>query len=738
LIEHIWEGAAVTDNTLEQCLAEIRRVLGDDSRHPRFIKTVPRAGYRFIGAVEEVRLEVSVSGTLAEAAAGVAGSQERAGNHKQTAAETTLARRTAPISPLLRSRAALVSLLTILIVGVAVSIYVIQRRRSPARSLAGVTLPSSAGKRSLAVMYFDNESGDSDLNWLREGLADMMITGLSRSEKLTVLSRQQLHALLDRLGHNESEKIRLDEALDLAQKSQAQIFVLGSFARLGSQMRIDAQLHDARDGQLLAAERLVVDQPAQILTQVDLLSLKLATYLAATPADQQASLASVMTHNLEAYRYYSLGLEKAQALQNPEAIAFFERAVALDPEFAMAHARIGYIYSVTWNFRDKGKSYLEKAFQLSGRLTEKDKLHIAAWYAIANFDYSGAIKSFREIVSRFPLEVEAYRRLGVLLQGEERFDEAIEVFKQGLVIDSGAKELYNGLGGVYSDLGRHDEAIDCFQRYVQLVPQEANAHDSLALGYQGAGRYDEAIAEYQKASSLKPDFEIAIVHIGNAYFQQGRYQRAIKEYERYIQNAPSDFERSRGYNSIAYVELRKGNLGAAQLAAKSGQKYNPKSFDLLLLIAIEKRDLTTAARLKEEIDKLPYPERGIRGSQRPNFYFRGYLNLKSGRTAEAIDDFKAALKHRSQLWNFDTYEDCLANGFLDVGRYDEAIAEYERILKLNPNYPLVHYHLAQAYERKGQRDRARAAYQRFLEVWKDADADVPEVAAAKKQLSSQL
>jgi len=68
----------------------------------------------------------------------------------------------------------------------------------------------------------------------------------------------------------------------------------------------------------------------------------------------------------------------------------------------------------------------------------------------------------------------------------------------------------------------------------------------------------------------------------------------------------------------------------------------------------------------------------------------------------------------------------------DLESATEAIAEYQRILKLNPNYPLVHYHLALAYERKGQRDQPRSEYERFLQVWKDADSDIPEVVPARK------
>ena len=728
LIDKIWDGAAVTDNTLEQCLAEVRRALGDNSRHPRFIKTIPRAGYRFIAEVEEAAAD-----QINKPARVTTPNLESNQTGDSSFADKSISTRT-PTQPSFVRRLS-VALAVILVVTFLVGWYFIRRRSSAASSLS-LTLPNAANKRPVAVMYFDNESGNSDLDWMRAGLADMIITDLSRSQTLSVLSRQQLQVLLDRIGHKESEKIHLDEALSVAQKSQARVVVLGTFAKLGDQIRIDVHLHDARDGQLLTAERLVVDQPAQILSQVDLLSLKLASYLAATPGNPETGLASVMTNNLEAYRYYSLGVEKMQALQNPEAIALFEKAITLDPDFAMAHARIGYIYAVIWGVSpDKGKPYLEKAFQLSSRLTEKDRLFIAGWYAIANFDYDGAIKSFREIVTRFPLEVDGYRRLGNLLHGEERSQEAIEILKQGLVIDSGAKDLYNALGSVYSDSGRHDEAIASFQHYVQLVPEEANAHDSLGSGYQWAGRYDEAIAEYQRALTLKPDFEIAIIHLGNTYFQQGRYREALKEYERYIQDAHSDVERSRGYYSIEYVELRRMNIAAAQRAASSGQKYNPKGFDQSFFIAIEKKDLATAAKLKDELEKLQIPARGSRGSQRPLWHFRGMFDLSSGRSAEAINDFKEALTRRPETWNFDAFEDCLANAYLELARFDEAIAEYERILKLNPNYPLVHYHLALAYERKGQPDQARAEYEQFLNVWKDADADIPEVIAAKKALA---
>ncbi|HEY7506899.1 MAG TPA: tetratricopeptide repeat protein, partial [Nitrososphaera sp.] len=498
-------------------------------------------------------------------------------------------------------------------------------------------------------------------------------------------------------------------------------------------------LHKVRDGQLLVAERLVVDQPAQILTQVDLLSIKIASHLGAstTGEETKAGLTSVMTNNLEAYRYYSLAVEKAQALHTQEATVLLQKAVALDPQFAMAYARIGYAYGVTGSDSEKAKPFLEKAFRLSGRLTEKDKLHIAAWYAIANLDYLAAIASFREIVSRYPLEVEAYGRLARLLRGEERYDEALEIVKQGLVIDPGAKDLYNALGSSYSEIGRHDEALKMFQRYVELAPAEPNAYDSLGLGYQWAGRYSEAIKAYQRALELNSRFEVAVIHLGNTYFQRGRYREALTMFQQYLSLAKTDFERSRAYSAIGLVHFRKGNLNGAKEAGNNSFNLKRESVPVAFLLALELNDLTTADRLMKVISNRSFIDRGARGYLRERYYFQGLFAEKSGRAAKAIEAFKEALRHRPMVWHLDSFEDCLANAYLAFGQYDEAIAEYERILSLNPNYPLAHYHLAQAYERKGLRDQSRLAYEQFLLVWKDADADVPEVSTARQKLADK-
>jgi tetratricopeptide (TPR) repeat protein len=148
-------------------------------------------------------------------------------------------------------------------------------------------------------------------------------------------------------------------------------------------------------------------------------------------------------------------------------------------------------------------------------------------------------------------------------------------------------------------------------------------------------------------------------------------------------------------------------------------------------------DLAAAEATMEEYEARPKTERGGRFSPRESFWLKGHLALRRGRAAEAVENFSAAVRHRPLMWNLDSFEDCLADAYLKLGRLDEAAAEYERVLRLNPNYPLARYRLAQAHERAGRLEQARAAYEQFLQTWRDADADLPEMTDALSRLRAR-
>lgn len=712
LFAEIWHETAVTDDVLVQCVKEIRRVTGDDSHNPRFIKTVPKAGYRFIGEldayVEEfTKVEVEI--------------EEVFDNQPLAQTKPDFFRNYRLLFPIL---------LTVILLS-AIGLYYFGRSN---QAKSEVRLPAIEGKKTIAVMFFENKSNTKELEWLREGLTDMLISDLSRSEKLTVLSRPALQNFLENRGF---EKVNFDESVEVAHLVQAEFIVAGSFAVMGERLRLDVQLFEVKSQNLLTTESLIVEKPEHILSEIDLLSLKISNRLDALPREKP-SLALGMTSNLEAYRFYSLALEKARGLEVKEALELLEKAVALDNEFAMAHARIGYIYAVTWGLSEKAKPHLEKAFSLSSRLTEKDRLHITAWYAAANLDYPAGIKAYREIIQKYPTETEAYWRLGNLLRGEEQFDEAASVLRQGLAIDPNFSSIHNSLGGLYSSLGKHGEAIAAHERYVALEPDKPNAHDSLGLSYQWAGRYNEAIGEYQKALRLKPDFEIAQIHLGNTYFQSGQYQKAIEAFKKYIEIAPSNFERGRGFACLAHVYRQQNKPADAKEAAQLAAKEDTLQIGELMILAADGGDWETVEKLKEKIfTDSAISNRGMRLSPRYKFYFLGYLALRKGETETALENFREALRHPPLSWNIDSFEDCLANTYLETGRYDEAIAEYQRILQLNPYYPLARFYLAQAFEKKGQTAEARENYRMFLKNWESADGQISQIKTVRQFINGE-
>jgi tetratricopeptide (TPR) repeat protein/DNA-binding winged helix-turn-helix (wHTH) protein/TolB-like protein len=746
LIDNFWQDTAVTDDALVQKIKEIRKLLGDDPQRPRFIKTYPRAGYRFISPVEALSKDSPVPNrpmivTTRETTSLEIDLEEDLTQpfHSESALGESL---TGSLPARRKDRLVATYALTLALIAViSISALVIYRSMLTALPRPDIHLTERQGGTAIAVMYFENQSGSRDLDWLREGLADMLITGLGRSKTFSVLSRQQLSVMLNRSRHQDNDPIGLSQALSIAGQSGARVVVLGSFAKLGDRIRIDVRLHDQNSGRVIATDGVIVDKPDQVFSQVDLLSLKLASNLgvADIAEDTRNGLSDSMTSSLEAYRYYSMALERADAFHTEEAIDLWKKAIELDPQFAMAYARLGYTYTmVRVNEPDKAKPFLEKAFQLSDRLAEKEKLYIKAWYAFAVGDVQGTFQAFREIIKRYPRGVEAYTRLGYMCIHNGRLEEASEVLRQALVIDPEGRDIYNQLGFAYYNLGKLDEAVDAHQRYVQLAPQEPNAHDSLGMSYAASGRYDDALLEFDRALALNPAFHFGSLHKADIHFLLGHYQAAALQYQQYLKVAPSDWDRAVGYHSLYWLYQRKGDLNRAEQAARQELRLG-SDFGDSLLIALARGDLGSAEKFREQLFAHPVFDRNFRpvtvAGQKTLEYCLGYYTLKTGHTPEAIEHFKEAIGSGVH-WNVYSVEDCLAGAYLNLGRIDEAIAEYERLRNLFPNSALTHYHLGEACERKADLDHARSEYQAFLQIWKDADPDLKEVVAAKRYLSS--
>jgi len=256
----------------------------------------------------------------------------------------------------------------------------------------------------------------------------------------------------------------------------------------------------------------------------------------------------------------------------------------------------------------------------------------------------------------------------------------------------------------------------------------------LAMRALNEGRYDEAVSTYQRALELNPAFNIALVHLGNTYVHTGQYTEAIAAFRRYLQSATSDFEVRRGHRSLAVAELRRGHLSdALAFARKAGADLPLTITEARVRIAMGEDPDRIAGLLHPPVAG---PNRGSRIGERAWCHVQGLLALKHGAADQAIEYFRTGIGDRPTISDPEPLEDMLANGYLELGRVAEAIAEFDRILKVNPRYPLAHYRLGLAYEKQGQPAQARRAYEQFLVVWLKADQDAPELVKARERIAA--
>jgi DNA-binding winged helix-turn-helix (wHTH) protein/tetratricopeptide (TPR) repeat protein/TolB-like protein len=698
LITAIWNGTAVTDDAIVQCVVEIRKALGDDPRKPRFVRTVPKGGYSFIGPLTPILEQPALPASVGVAAAPTP--------HRQV------------------PRWALASAAAAVVVLALVAAFAWRG------SAAAIEWPVDPGKVRVIVLPFDNTSGDSDLDWLRIGLGEMVVTGLARSPGLNLLAPSQLARF------SSEEATNLQSALDVAKRANAAAIVTGTFTAVGDALRVDARVYQA-DGTLAGTESLMAARREVVLTQVDRLAEGLSRILGQPLDKQQSALhfGDVMTTNLAAYREYSLGVEKATALQSDAALDHFNAAVTADPNFAMAHARIGYTYAVSMGWAARAEPFLAKAFQMSDRLRDKDRLSILAWYALAKLDYEGALSPLRTLIDRFPDDLESYWLLARTLRGEERWDETERVLLAGLRINPNAKDLHNELRAVYSATERLALAKTEAEKYVALSPNEPNAYDSLGMAYQQMGQYDEALRSYQRSIALDPGFDIAVYHIGNVYAEQGRYRDALVMYRRYTDMMRFPERRLHGLQSQAWIHYVRGQydeawrLGNLQEDVPNGLRLD------LAMIALARGD---RERFRREIQiPIGISNRGARFPRIFEAYARGWQAEVEGRQDEALAQFRQAIKHAPVPWSFPTYDDCLAEALFRYQRYADATAEYRRLLSLNPSAARARFRLAQIADRENRPADAEAEYRKFLALWSQADADAPEMVAARAWLKTR-
>ncbi|NIN92134.1 protein kinase, partial [bacterium] len=406
-------------------------------------------------------------------------------------------------------------------------------------------------ENSIAVISFENQTGDKTYDYLQKAIPNLLITSLEQTGELYVVTWERMHDLIKQFGKKDVETIDRDLGFKLCRREGVESIVLGSFIKAGDMFAMDVKVLDVETKRLLKSASSKGEGVDSILKrQIDELSKEVSDGIGIArqriePTKMQ--VADVTTTSMDAYKHFINGRESVRKFYYEDALESLEKAVELDPNFASAYLFLA--YSLGWLGNTKARNEaIEKAKSLSQKATDRERLWIEAAYArIIERNREKRFSILQKIAKKYPKEKQAYYVLGILNREYGYFDEAVEAFNKALELDPDYGEAHNDFGYTYLDMGNFEKSIDHFKKYASLNPGDANPFDSMAEAYFLMGRLDEAISKYKEALEVKPDFSGTPMKIGYIYALKEDYPEALKWVDKDISLATSPGYKRTGY-----------------------------------------------------------------------------------------------------------------------------------------------------------------------------------------------
>jgi serine/threonine-protein kinase len=411
--------------------------------------------------------------------------------------------------------------LTIVLAVMATGLLIFQFVRSRSTSTPRQSEAATVSNKSIAVMPFDNLSGDPQNAYFSEGVQDEILTRLAKIAELKVISRTSTQRF----------KSAPNDLRQIAQQLGVANILEGSVQKANDQVRVNVQLINA-----LTDAHLWADTYDRKLTDIFAVETEIAKAVADVlqaklTGSEQHVIASRPTANTEAHQLYLKGRffwNKRTGNDLKKSIDYFEQAIAADPNYALAYAGVadgyvwlpGYTAGTPRDCYPKATAAAKKALELDDTLAEaRTSLAIAIW--LYDFDSSQANKEFERAIELNPNYAIAHQQYGnITLSALGRFDDAIAEGKRAVELDPLSLVINTDLGANYCYARRYDEAIAQLRKTLEMDPGFYIAHLVLALALDAKGARDAAIVEWQKARALNDDPSVLGL-LGRAYGLSG-------------------------------------------------------------------------------------------------------------------------------------------------------------------------------------------------------------------------
>src|SRR5580765_7356419 len=606
--------------------------------------------------------------------------------------------------------------------------------------------PALTAQDTIVIADFENTTNEPVFDG---ALKVALAVALEQSPFLKVFPDDRARDTLRLMERAPDERITRTLARDIARREQLKALISGSIASLGRNYVIALEAVNADTGDVMAREQAEATSKEQVLTSLGVASTRLRERLGESLASVQkfdAPLPRATTPSLDALHAYSLALSDGREVPRLESIPQLKRAIELDPTFAMAHAQLSAVYANT-NQTSLAPQYSRRAFELRDRVSERERFFISwRYYRDAMQDWEKALELAQSWTKTYPREAFAFNSLGIALILLGQFDQSVEPFRQAIRLDPKFVPAYGNLAASLLALDRLTEAR-------AILQQAADNH----LAFAGARRLSYLLAFVQGDSATMARELNASIGVGetNAAFGwqahasafEGRVLQAHDAFGRGIQ-----MSRQGNFNEVA-AQLR---MEDAETHATVGQ------------CAQAREEVATGLALSRDNTTLEHASRtlGLCGAERealelstelatrfPEATLTNRLALPLTAAAIAIQrgDAERVLELLEPVRRFDHAPSAefwpaylRGQAYLRLKNAAAAAAEFSAVIghrgevPASMLYPLSYLGLARAAVLSNDTANARKAYDRFLELWKNADAVLRPVIDARNEIRLSL
>ncbi len=596
-------------------------------------------------------------------------------------------------------------------------------------------------KDSILLTDFVNTTADPVFDGtLKKALA----VDLEQSPFLNVFPEARVRQTLKFMGRSGDERVTTEIGREICQRNGIKAMLVGSIASLGSQYVVTLDAMNSATGDSLAQAQAQAASKEQVLGALSDATGRLRQKLGESLASIQKfdkPLQEATTSSLEALKAFTLGDATRNRGEALAAIPFYQRAIELDPNFALAYARLGTMYGNIGQ-GDLLEQYQKKAFELRDRASERERFYITAHYYSDTGQLEKGIAAYELYKQTYPRDSIPYNNLAATYIPLGQFERALQNGRESVRLDPDLANGYLNTAEAYAGLGRVDEAKATIKAGLQRNLGGPFAHTFLAI--LAWGQNDQATLEQELASAKAagPEGEMAAASLrANLAAYAGRMRQArelfggvkeaclranLKELAGNVVAGQAEWEAAYGQQALAI----EGAAAALRLSP---------TLNVTTSVAIT---LTVAGQERKALDALnPFLK------QRPDDTILQRVLLP---TVQAIAELNHANAEKALqlLKSAEPYDAASpgvhylrATAYLHSSRPADAVQEYQKVLALKLARPfgpdtvtaLAQLGLARAYLAQGDKAKARTAYQDLLAIWKDADSDLPLVQKAKAE-----